>query len=832
MKKTVLARNITIFVAALVLVIGAILIYFLWVKPASKVVKGPDYLYDGEYFDSSSSSLVVFNEHPRDEIKTVEIKNKKDHYYLDAFLEEGYSRFDLGDTIIYTPNEALDDIINDKDHTLDRSTSKGSYVLLDNISKEYLSTYGLDDGQAKTIKYKSSDGKTYTFHLGTKREMSSGYAFYVYYNANSDGTYCIYNLYAVTSSTNFVLRGNEKIELEYANVASVIVGAGIVNVIQPTKTTFRVTETATNEDLKMYGLDEESDPSYVKVTLHSGEEYKFYIGRKLASEGGYYIMADGRKNTVDGIDYDIVYILNTATAEALLADSSSVVTTLICDYLGNEVSTIQDLRLYRKVGDDYSLIIRAGAADKLTQTAANTSFVLLYPNAYILDETDFYNNVLQNLAYIYATETLSYGDRVFDSNIYEQYFLDCDKERLENGTDKNYVKVMFSVKERNEDGVCDEDSYTTLYFSEKQTNEKSEEYYYVYSPQRQLIAKLDASVFGFVEYNLAEFTNGRMYFDYINCLDYFEIISKEYNQDVRYTINGNERTFVCRATKSGDDGELLKKIDYETGETKDAIFDLQYNIKMIGSYMDVSYSGSFQQFRDLYYVLITRAITTEIDPNDFVTSDNSFAKIAIQSTKNDQSLSYYKYNTKGQRVTDENGRNVQVRYVGGNIICSNVIVNTTISGEEVTQKYDLAYYDEEANRFFLKVVDSNDGYEKPANYKYNDENTLVISTYLPVGTTGEYTSVIYEYDIRDIYTIVTDENGNETKRINQTYKMIIPTVTEKTYKINADGTRTLLNTKESEAQQGVLIRTQVIEKLLNDSEKLLSGIEIDRDSSN
>ena len=148
--------------------------------------------------------------------------------------------------------------------------------------------------------------------------------------------------------------------------------------------------------------------------------------------------------------------------------------------------------------------------------------------------------------------------------------------------------------------------------------------------------------------------------------------------------------------------------------------------------------------------------------------------VKAQSTKKDQSISYYKYTVSGQRVVDEEGRNVQVRYLGGNIICTNVDVNTT----------------------------------------------------------SEYTSTEYSFEIRDIYTTSIDSTGKEVKRINQTYKLVTPTVTEYTYRIEADGSRTLLKTVVSEGQQSVLIRTQVIEKLFNDSINLLEGKEFEKEASN
>ncbi len=90
----------------------------------------------------------------------------------------------------------------------------------------------------------------------------------------------------------------------------------------------------------------------------------------------------------------------------------------------------------------------------------------------------------------------------------------------------------------------------------------------------------------------------------------------------------------------------------------------------------------------------------------------------------------------------------------------------------------------------------------------------------------------YTYNIYDIYNTVKDANGNEVKQINQTFKLSVPSSYTKTYRIEADGTRTLIDETSSEASTGMLIRTQILEKLFTDSEKLLSGIEIDRDAVN
>ena len=169
-----------------------------------------------------------------------------------------------------------------------------------------------------------------------------------------------------------------------------------------------------------------------------------------------------------------------------------------------------------------------------------------------------------------------------------------------------------------------------------------------------------------------------------------------------------------------------------------------------------------------------------------------------------------------------------MRYLGGNIVCTNV--KTTLDSGTVLD-YATAYYDEEKGRFFLKEVSTIDGNLKP-KYTYNEENELVVSQYLPKSTTGEYTQTFYTYKFYDIYNTVTDANGNEVKQINETFKLSVPSSRSVTYRIETDGSRTVVSETAEEASTGVLIRTQILEKLFSDSQKLLSGIEINRDAVN
>ena len=124
-----------------------------------------------------------------------------------------------------------------------------------------------------------------------------------------------------------------------------------------------------------------------------------------------------------------------------------------------------------------------------------------------------------------------------------------------------------------------------------------------------------------------------------------------------------------------------------------------------------------------------------------------------------------------------------------------------------------------------------DGNLKP-KYTYNDENELIVSQYLPATTTGEYTQTFYTYKFYDIYNTETGADGKEVKQINETFKLSVPSSHTVTYRIEADGSRTVVSETAEEASTGVLIRTQILEKLFSDSGKLLSGVEINRDAVN
>jgi hypothetical protein len=202
----------------------------------------------------------------------------------------------------------------------------------------------------------------------------------------------------------------------------------------------------------------------------------------------------------------------------------------------------------------------------------------------------------------------------------------------------------------------------------------------------------------------------------------------------------------------------------------------------------------------------------------------SVLSVTVQSISRDRNLQYYLYDDNGNYLRDENGKAQVVTYQGGYVAVKN-LKGKTNDGYTVT--YKEAFYDPEAGKYFVKVTDTADGNDKPRSFKIVDG--IVVPTYLSLtDITAEYTVVNYDYKFYDLYDEVTDASGNVTKKLNQTYKLIVPTTTTSVYRIEADGSETLVSEEVSENDNmGFYIRSATVDKLVSDTGKALAGIEID-----
>jgi hypothetical protein len=206
-------------------------------------------------------------------------------------------------------------------------------------------------------------------------------------------------------------------------------------------------------------------------------------------------------------------------------------------------------------------------------------------------------------------------------------------------------------------------------------------------------------------------------------------------------------------------------------------------------------------------------------------SANPVLTVVAQSIQRDRNEQYYRYDDNGDYIRDEKGKPFTAIYEGGYILVNNL---QGYNKDGVKLSYKEAFYDEKTGKYFVKAKDSADGNEKPRSYEYTEDKKMIPKFLQLTNTTAEYTAVTYEYKFYNLYNEVTGDDGTVTKQINQTYMLVVPTTTTTVWRIEADGTRTIVSQETTENNNmGFHIRTAVVEKLLSDTDKALKGIKID-----
>ena len=626
------------------------------------------------------------------------------------------------------------------------------------------------------------------------------------------------NAYTTESSNEvlFNIEGNEEYAVSSQLIATILGDVRILITNSPTGQ-IRVNEMATEKDLANYGLDAASDPAWFEVTLTDGTSYRVIVGKSLVTSSGYYAMLEGRKNVVtdeNGVttEYDIVYALQSSLSESVLLPSTILLSTEITPYYSTFTASKFSL-LRMDNSNERKLVVQIGLAEEKGVSAASSTYEMIYPGAYVINEDAFGNTVLSAIAYINAQSIVAYGEKIHDPEVYEQFGLDLDLERLVNIEDKNHIVLMFNCMDpATTENIDDYDHL--LYFSEKFTDLDGIDYYYVYSPLYEIIGKVAAENFEFLEWSVTQYTSPYMYFEYFTSAEYVELISERDNIDHRFIISGKEKFRHVDVTTSGDDGEIV----YKDGEP------LTYDVNVVtDKYGYSDYYGDFEIFRSLYYVLITRnlALYADVDESMTVRGEEPSRFVEVKTLAKDHPITYYKYDASGNKTES-------LRDQGGNIICYDITVPTTLSsGETVEITYDKAFYDEEAQKFFLKVLDTTDGYEKPSAFENDGKGNVKPTTFLPSTASGTYKETIYSYEFYDLYDQYVNADGEEVSQLNPTYMYVVPTTTVNTYRLSTGGEKVLIDTDITTAEVGVYIRTATIDKLYSDTNKLFRSEQID-----
>lgn len=627
---------------------------------------------------------------------------------------------------------------------------------------------------------------------------------------NKYGDYALDAVTLDSGSVTFLLRGNDHILLDSNALAQAVVSAGTVysNKINDMQ---RVNENAAPEDLPQYGLTEDAkEYSWFCVTRTDGTSYKIIVGDPVPSGNAYYGMVEGREN--------VVYSLST-TAALFKSKSTVLVDKTISNYVGTNITGVNSFYIFRKVAGERTLLLELRSKSSEVADNATSAYEMIYPAAYYLNDERFDSSVLNNLLYVQASEIMEYGEDIVKPEVYEKYGLDIDMDRIGDASDDNHVMLYYSCKTPDKETGKSKDVENLLYFSESFTDsENGQKYYYVYSPDFDVIAKVAASTLEFVDWSIANFTSDRMYYNYIGTCDFFELVHHTNGSGVRYTFSGTEKDFSVKATEAGENG--APKLD-KNGIPRE--FCVEY---VPDSYGGGSYTGEFENFRNLYLVLITRNFDITKDAEGRNISETPGMSVTISSTPKDLAKSYGLYDADGNKLRDEKGNMMYARYRGGYLICENAKATPKAGGDSID--YGTLYYNEEAKRFFQKKVDSNDGELKPVNLGYDKDMNVVINRYIAASynVTAEYTQTISTYNFYYVYETYTDAAGKQQKVVSQTEMYVLPTITTVRYEISTETGVRELSRETVTAEKGMIMRKPAIDKLFEDSDKVLAGIEI------
>ena len=634
---------------------------------------------------------------------------------------------------------------------------------------------------------------------------------------NSEDHYKLISIQNESGGSSFKIEGSEHISIDEEMLSSLLADVRVLITNSPAGQE-RITTTATNEDLAHYGLDEASDPSWFEVSLVDGTSYRIYIGNSLVTTTGYYVRLEGRKNVVtdengNTTEYDIVYALQNSLADTVLKSSAVVVSLDLTPYVGDTIFSATNFTLTRMVNGKREVIIQVGLVEDQGIAASSQTYKMIFPKSYVINEDAYSQSVLTNLAYVEAFEIVAYGDKIHDASVYEAFGLDLDNDRLDKFEDNNYAVVTFNCASTNDEDY--ESKASILYFSAKQTDLDGTNFYYVYSPAYEIVGKVLAENYEFVDWKLANYTSPFLFFEYFTSTESIDIYCERENLDHYFLISGKERSRHVDVMTSTSGGQE-KVYTTVNGEQVPLVYDAKYIAVNQGKY-----EGDFEIFRDLYYVLITRklALYAEIDESTTFAGSDVVARLAITTSLKDHPITYYKYDEYGQRAS------ASLRDEGGNILCSKVVVPSADGTDYIT--YDRAYYDIEAKRFFLKSQDPNDGYFKPNGFEDSGQGTVKVNLYLKETATGEYVETTYVYEFYDMYDRYVNANGETVEQLNSTYMYVVPSIVTRVYSLSSNGERELISEETSSADVGVYIRTATINKLFSDTHRLLKGEEID-----
>ncbi len=343
--------------------------------------------------------------------------------------------------------------------------------------------------------------------------------------------YGSFTCYRNEKDDSFYFKGYEQAPLSADTLASLVVSAGYTGTVE------RVTEKCENWD--MYGLGEDDEPAYYKLTLLNGTTHEIYIGDLIKSGGGYYARYKGR---------DALYVLSNSIQGSLLVPMETLVTPYIGMLMDQQTYALTDEFILLKNGETFVYI----TYDKSTQEAEGSVYSVYnmhYPGQYTVNDNK-YTEVLLTFCDLKGAATVKIGpiDKMLheDEELMAQYGF----ENVSNAPYELYYKYG------------DQDSLILFAPS------GIEGYYFAYSYLYNLIALVEASTVPYLEWNTKEFISDQLFHESINDVYDIEIsgvitngagvVEKEIDETFNLRGTGNDIVITPESTGKAFSTDLIR----------------------------------------------------------------------------------------------------------------------------------------------------------------------------------------------------------------------------------------------------------------------------------
>lgn len=292
-------------------------------------------------------------------------------------------------------------------------------------------------------------------------------------------TYGSFTCYRAENTESFFFKGYEQAPLSADTLASLVVAAGYTGTIE------RVTEKC--QDWALYGLSEEDEPAYYKLTLLDGTTHEVYIGDLIKSGGGYYCRYKDR---------DAVYVVTNTIEGSLLVPIETLVTPYLGMLMDQNTYALTDEFILMKNGETFAYI----TYDKSTAESEQSVYSIYdmhYPGQYAVDDGK-YSEVLLSFCTLQGVATIKLGsiDKMLHED--EELMAEYGFEDVSNAPYELYYRYG--------------DNDSLILFAPSGI----EGYYFAYSYLYNLIALVEATSVPYLEWNTREFITDQIFYEGIN----------------------------------------------------------------------------------------------------------------------------------------------------------------------------------------------------------------------------------------------------------------------------------------------------------------------------